>query len=156
MSASDEHPAAERRPESSPDSPASSARLTPEVAERLAQPNPAVIAHVRPNGQPVSVATWYLLDGDRLLVNMDESRRRLSYIRHDPRVTLTALDAADWYTHISVQGRVAELVEDTDLADIDRLSTHYTGRAYPTRDRKRVSARIVIESWHGWGAARRS
>ena len=156
MSASEEHPDVERSPESSPDSQASSVRLPPEVAERLAQPNPAVIAHVRPDGQPVSVATWYLLDGDRLLVNMDESRRRLDYIRHDPRVTLTALDAEDWYTHISLQGRVVELVEDTDLVDIDRLSTHYTGSAYPTRDRGRVSAWIVIEAWHGWGAARRS
>lgn len=160
MSASEEPPGVERRREpssqSSPGSPTPSDRLPPAVAERLAQPNPAVIAHVRPDGQPVSVATWYLLEGERLLVNMDEGRRRLDYIRHDPRVTLTALDAEDWYTHISVQGRVAELVEDTGLADIDRLSTHYTGRAYPTRDRRRVSAWIVIESWHGWGAARRS
>ncbi|HLK95997.1 MAG TPA: pyridoxamine 5'-phosphate oxidase family protein [Nocardioidaceae bacterium] len=163
MSASDEpsqpkrsaEPSAESSAEPSADAPAASL-LPPEVAERLAQPNPAVIAHVRPDGQPVSVATWYLLDGDRVLVNMDESRRRLDYIRHDPRVTLTALDAEDWYTHISLQGRVVELVEDTDLVDIDRLSTHYTGSAYPTRDRGRVSAWIVIEAWHGWGAARRS
>ena len=33
----------------------------------LAKPNPAVIATVRPDGQPVSVATWYLLDGDRVI-----------------------------------------------------------------------------------------
>ena len=37
----------------------------------LAAPQPAVIASVRPDGQPVSVATWYLLDGDDVLVNMD-------------------------------------------------------------------------------------
>jgi hypothetical protein len=34
----------------------------------LAEPQPAVIASVRPDGQPVSVATWYLLDGDEVLV----------------------------------------------------------------------------------------
>lgn len=156
MSASDENAHADHSRESAPDPPVPSLALPPEVAERLAQPNPAVIAHVRPDGQPVSVATWYLLDGDRILVNMDERRRRLDYIRQDPRVTLTALDAEDWYTHISVQGRVVDLVDDTDLADIDRLSTHYTGCAYPTRDRGRVSAWIVIEAWHGWGSARRS
>ncbi len=121
-----------------------------DVAERLARPNPAVIAHVRPDGQPVSVATWYVFAGDRVLVNMDESRKRLDYIRHDPRVTLTALDAADWYTHISLQGRVVELVDDPDLADIDRLSTHYTGKPYPKRDRARVSAWIEVERWHAW------
>jgi len=128
--------------------------LPDDVAELLARPNPAVIAHVRPDGQPVSVATWYLFEAGRILVNMDESRRRLDYIRHEPRVTLTALAADSWYTHVSVQGRVVELHDDDDLSDIDRLSSHYSGRPYPTRDRRRVSAWIEIATWHGWGAAR--
>lgn len=123
------------------------------VRALLAKPNPAVITTVRPDGQPVSVATWYLLDGDRILVNMDEGRRRLDYLRKDPRVSLTALDEAGWYTHVSVQGRVAEIRDDPDLADIDRLSTHYRGRPYPNRERGRVSAWIAIDSWHGWGSA---
>jgi PPOX class probable F420-dependent enzyme len=137
------------------------APLTDDVRALLAKPNPAVITTVRPDGQPVSVATWYLLeedrsDGDRILVNMDEGRKRLDYLRNDPRVSLTALDAESWYTHVSVQGRVVELVDDPDLVGIDRLSVHYTGNPYPTRDRRRVSAWIRVESWHGWGAAARS
>ena len=60
---------------------------------------------MRPDGQPVSVATWYLLDGDEVLVNMDAGRRRLDYLRADPRVSLTVLDGADWYSHVSLQGR---------------------------------------------------
>lgn len=128
--------------------------LPPHVAELLAKPNPAVVAHVREDGQPVSVATWYVYADGRVLVNMDESRKRLDYVRADPRVTLTALAADDWYTHVSVQGRVVQLVDDPDLVDIDRLSQHYTGRPYPTRDRRRVSAWIEIDSWHGWGAVR--
>jgi PPOX class probable F420-dependent enzyme len=130
--------------------------LPDDVRQLLAKPNPAVITSVRPDGQPVSVATWYLLQGDRILVNMDEGRRRLEYLRNDPRVSLTALDEAGWHTHVSVQGRVAEMREDPDLVDIDRLSTHYTGHAYPERTRKRVSAWIEIDTWHGWGAAARS
>ncbi len=128
--------------------------LPPEAAERLARANPAVIAHSRRDGQPVSVATWYLLEDGRLLVNMDAARKRLDYIRHDPRVSLTALDADDWYTHISVQGRVVEMVDDVGLADIDRLATHYTGKPYRNRERPRISAWIEIDSWHGWGAVR--
>jgi PPOX class probable F420-dependent enzyme len=137
------------------------APLTDDVRALLAKPNPAVITTVRPDGQPVSVATWYLLeedrsDGDRILVNMDAGRKRLEYLRNDPRVSLTALDAESWYTHVSVQGTVVELVDDPDLVGIDRLSVHYTGNPYPTRDRLRVSAWIRVESWHGWGAAARS
>jgi PPOX class probable F420-dependent enzyme len=130
--------------------------LPEDLRELLAKPNPAVIATVRPDGQPVSVATWYLLDGDRILVNMDEGRARLEHLRQDPRVSLTALAQDDWYTHVSVRGRVVELADDPDLSGIDRLSTHYTGEPYSNRDRGRVNAWIEIDSWHGWGAARRS
>jgi PPOX class probable F420-dependent enzyme len=129
------------------------APLPQQTRELLAKPNPAVITSLRPDGQPVSVATWYLLDGDRILVNMDVGRKRLDYVRQDPRVSLTALDESSWYTHVSVQGRVVELLDDEGLTDIDRLSRHYTGEPYPTRDRARVSAWIEIETWHGWGAA---
>lgn len=124
------------------------------VRELLAQPNPAVITTLRASGQPVSVATWYLLEADgRVLVNMDEGRRRVAYLRRDPRVSLTVLKADDWYTHVSLQGSVASLEEDPHLSDIDRLARHYTGHPYHTRDRRRLSARIDVGRWHGWGKA---
>lgn len=123
----------------------------PDVRALLEQPNPAVITTLRPDGQPVSVATWYLMDGDRVLVNMDEGRKRLDYLRADPRVSLTALAEGDWYTHVSMQGRVVEMSEDDGLAGIDRLSKHYRGRPYPNRHRGRVNAWIEIDRWHGWG-----
>lgn len=128
--------------------------LPDHVRELLAKPNPAVITTLGAEGQPVSVATWYLLDGDQILVNMDEGRRRLAHLRRDPRVSLTALDEAGWYTHVSLQGRVVEMREDPGLADIDRIAKHYTGREYRIRDRRRVSAWIEVERWHGWGAAK--
>jgi PPOX class probable F420-dependent enzyme len=123
------------------------------VRALLDRPNPAVITAVRPDGQPVSVATWYLIDGDRVLVNMDEGRKRLDYLRADPRVSLTVLAEGDWYTHVSLQGRVVEMADDEGLAGIDHLSRHYRGRDYPTRDRRRVNAWIEVDRWHGWGKA---
>jgi len=44
--------------------------LSDDAKTMLAKANPAVIATVRSDGQPVSAATWYLLRGDRILVNM--------------------------------------------------------------------------------------
>lgn len=127
--------------------------LPDHVRELLAKPNPAVITTLGAASQPVSVATWYLLAGERILVNMDEGRKRLEHLHHDPRVSLTALDEAGWYTHVSVQGRVVEMRDDEGLVDIDRLATHYTGRPYRNRERSRVSAWIEVDRWHGWGAA---
>lgn len=127
-----------------------------DVRDLLRKPNPAVVTTLRSDGAPVSVATWYLLeDDDRVLVNMDDTRVRLGHLRRDPRITLTVLDEANWYTHVSLIGQVTEMRTDEGLADIDRLSTHYGGRAYPDRESPRTSAWFEVDRWHGWGAATR-
>lgn len=126
--------------------------LTDEAKAMLAKPNPAVIATVRSDGQPVSAATWYVMRDERVLVNMDIGRKRLDHMRKDPRVSITVLDEASWYTHITLIGRVVELSDDEGLADIDAISQHYVGRPYVQRDRPRVSALIEIDRVHGWGA----
>jgi PPOX class probable F420-dependent enzyme len=130
--------------------------LTDDLLTFLAAANPAVISTVRPDGQPVSVATWYLLENGRLLVNMDGGRKRLEYLRADPRVSLTVLDAEDWYSHVSVRGRVVQWRDDADLADIDRLAQQYGNDRYPNRERPRVSAWIEVEHVHTWGRRFRS
>lgn len=122
----------------------------------LRKPNPSTITTLRSDGQPVSTATWYLWENDKVLVNMDEGRKRLDHIRRDPRVTLTVLDDGDWYTHVTLLGRVTELREDTGLTDIDRLAEHYLGQQYPDRQRPRVSALIEVDRWHGWGSQKDS
>lgn len=123
--------------------------LPEELQALLSQPHPAVMASLKLDGSPLTVATWYLFEDGRVLVNLDDSRARLKHLKADPRVSLTVLDS-DWYRHVSLQGRVVELKPDTDLVDIDRLSTHYRGEAYPVRDRTRTSAWIELDHWHGW------
>jgi PPOX class probable F420-dependent enzyme len=127
--------------------------LSDDAKKMLSKPNPAVICTVRSDGHPVSAATWYLLrDDDRVLVNMDVGRKRLTHLRKDPRVSLTVIDESDWYTHVTVIGHVVDIYDDAGLADIDALSRHYQGKEYPARDRPRVSALIAVDRVHGWGA----
>jgi len=130
----------------------SSTNLTDEQKAMLTKPNPAVISTIRSDGQPVSAATWYLLRDDQILVNMDVGRKRLGHMRKDPRVSLTVLDEASWYTHITLIGRVVDIYDDEGMADIDAVSQHYQGKPYPRRDRARVSALIEVDRVHGWGA----
>ncbi|MFI0241157.1 PPOX class F420-dependent oxidoreductase [Streptomyces sp. NPDC016845] len=130
--------------------------LPPEAVEMLRRPNPAVMATLRSDGTPVSTPTWYLWEDGRVVISLDEGRVRLKHIQRDPRVTLTVLDGDDWYTHVTLIGRVVETRDDEGLADIDRISTHYTGNAYPDQVRRRVTAVIEIDRWHGWGAHRDS
>jgi PPOX class probable F420-dependent enzyme len=119
------------------------------LVEFLTQPNPSVIATSQPDGSPHTAATWYVWDDGRVLVNMDATRKRLEYIRADPRASLTVLGKDNWYQQVTMTGRVAEVADD-DLSGIDRLSTRYTGDPYARRDQHRVNAWIEVESWYGW------
>jgi PPOX class probable F420-dependent enzyme len=126
--------------------------VPPEVDAFLREPNPCVIATLRPDGSPHTVATWYDWEDGRVLVNMDATRLRLRFMRRDPRVALTVLNKDSWYDHVSLLGRVVSIEDDPDLADIDRLALRYTGKPYRDRSRKSVSAWIDVGRWHGWGA----
>jgi PPOX class probable F420-dependent enzyme len=124
--------------------------VPPEVDEFLAKANPAVVASLRPDGSPHTAATWYDWEDGRVLLNMEDSRVRLRYMRADPRVSLTVLAENDWYHHVSLMGRIVSIEEDVDLRDIDRLALRYTGKPYRKRDRKRFTAWFEPESWHQW------
>lgn len=124
-----------------------------ELVEFLRRPHPAVIATLKPDGAPHTVATWYDWDDGEVLVNMDASRARLGFMRRDPRVALTVLEHRDWYRHVSLLGRVARIEPDPDLADIDRLARRYTGNPFRNRNAERYSARIAVESWHAWAGS---
>jgi PPOX class probable F420-dependent enzyme len=96
--------------------------LPSELEEFLANPNPAVIGTVAPDGSPHTAATWYLREDGRVLVNMDETRKRLDNLRRDPRVSITVTGAGDdWYHQVTLRGRVVQIEEDADLAGADRL-----------------------------------
>jgi PPOX class probable F420-dependent enzyme len=128
--------------------------VPPGLDDFLSRPNPSVIATLQPDGSPHTAATWYLWEGGRVLVNMDEGRTRLDYLRADPRVSITILGQDDWYYHVTLIGRVVSLEADTDLVDIDRLSNQYRGEDYHQRARGRFSAWIEVEQWHAWAAGK--
>lgn len=128
----------------------------PEAAlEFLRKPNPAVMATVNKKGQPVSVATWYLLDDDgHLMFCMNTDRARLKHLRENGHVALTAFAADDFGSHLSLQGHVVSIEPDEGFAGIDRLARHYLGTDYPAREAPLVTVRVAIDKWFGWSGGR--
>ena len=124
--------------------------VPPEVDAFLAKPNPAVVGTVSPSGTAHTAATWYDWEDGRVLLNMDESRLRLRYLRANPSVALTVLGEDDWYAQVTLLGHVVSLEDDPDLAGIDRLAMRYTGRPFRSRDAVRVSAWMQPERWTAW------
>ena len=72
------------------------------------------------------------------------------FFARDPRVSLTVLDAATWYTHVSLLGRIVRIEDDPELVGIDRLARRYTGQPFRRRDARRVSAWFEPDRWHRW------
>ena len=126
------------------------APVPPEIEAFLREPNPAVVATLRADGSPHSVATWYDWVDGLILLNMDETRVRLGHLRRDPRLSLTVLDKDSWYSHVSLTGVAERLVDDPDLVDIDRLALRYQGNPFRNRAGKRVSAWVRVERWNRW------
>ncbi len=81
------------------------------------------VATVEPDGAPLQVRAWYLLDGDRLILNSAEGRRWPANLRRDPRVSVVVEDGHDW---VRLSGRIE--VDDGQAraqADIARMARRY-------------------------------
>lgn len=124
--------------------------VPPEVDALLREPHLAVIATLRADGMPHTVATWYDWEDGRALLNMAASRQRLAHLRRDPRASLTVMTDGERVDHVSLIGRVVSIEPDPGLRDIDRLALRYTGKPFGTRDEPRFSAWLEPERWHTW------
>lgn len=147
---SDSHQSESHQPESHPsEAHPSGSPLTDDLRRLLARPNPCVMATLRKDGSPVTVPTWYRLVADRIHLNLDAGRVRLQHLRRDPRVALSVLDADDWYSHVSIQGRITEIAEDPDLA----VSTRCPGTTRTSRTRSAI-APASTSGWRSSGYTR--
>jgi PPOX class probable F420-dependent enzyme len=126
------------------------APVSPAVDSFLSEARPAVMATVRPDGLPVSVATWYGWEDGHILLSMNYDAQRLEHLRQNPGVALTVLGDS-WYTHVSLIGRAIEFREDPEMADCDAMSMHYRGEPYPRYpDMSLVTVLVAIERWHSY------
>ncbi|MDX6646302.1 MAG: hypothetical protein QOK40_2029 [Miltoncostaeaceae bacterium] len=126
------------------------APVPPEIDAFLSRPNHAVVATLRPDGTPHTAVTWYDWEDGRVLLNMEDTRIRLRWLHPGAPLALSAIDPDEFYRHVSLLGRVAEVGRDPDLANIDRLSVRYTGAPYANREARRASAWMEVDSWHGF------
>jgi PPOX class probable F420-dependent enzyme len=127
--------------------------LPAEVDAFLSRPNPAVMASLRPDGSPHTAAVWYGWADGRVLVNMDDVRARVRYLRRDGRVSLTVLADGDWYSHVTLSLRVAAMGPDEGLADYRLLAERYGRTPGRLVDRPRISVRLDVVGWYAWNAA---
>ena len=83
----------------------------------------AIVGSKNPDGSPHLAVMWYLLDGDDIVVNSAQGRRKDRNLAADPRLTVLVEDGYRW---IRVDG-TARIDHDQSIAHavIRRLASRY-------------------------------
>lgn len=80
-----------------------------------------------PGGWPQASAMWVARDGDHIVFNTAEGRRKWRNMRNDPRVAISISPEGEPYRNYSLQGRVIEMRTSDGIAVIDLLAHKYLG-----------------------------
>lgn len=111
--------------------------LTEAQATFLQEPNYAVVAVLRDDGSPHQTVIWIDWDGEHVLLNLNQERAKLRYLRDDPRVSVLVLHRENPYQWLGIDGEVAEITTDGAYEHIVRQSVVYFGRnSYPLKPRE--------------------
>ena len=106
-----------------------------------------------PAGKPELTMVWMDVDGDELLFNTAEGRRKPDNIRGNPRVIVSVQDRNNPQTYAVFHGK-ARVTDAGADAHIDKLAKRFLGvEKYPYRqpNEKRVIVRIDVERIRGYG-----
>lgn len=116
----------------------------------IAGPVYAVLTTVAPDGQPENTVVWCSWDGEHVLVNTVEGRRKDKNARHNPLVAITAIDPDNSLRWVDVRGYVEEIVPDEGNANIDYHTRLYTGLdkffgGYAAIERQATERRVILK-----------
>jgi PPOX class probable F420-dependent enzyme len=104
-------------------------------------------------GNPQITMVWMDVDGDEVLFNTAEGRRKPVNLRRDPRVIVSVQDRNKPQTYAVFHGK-ARITDEGADAHIDKLAKRFLGAdKYPYRqpNEKRVIVRIAVDRIGGFG-----
>lgn len=116
----------------------------------LTGPIYCVFTTIAPNGGPENTVVWCSWDGEYVLVNTADGRRKANNVRNNPKVAITAIDPKDPFRWIDVRGTVVDIVDDPDYANINAHAKVYAGvdeyyGGVAPAERKGTEKRIVLK-----------
>jgi PPOX class probable F420-dependent enzyme len=118
----------------------------------LAAPRFATLATLNDDGGPHQAITWYLLEGDALIVNSRQERRWPRNLQRDPRAHVAVHDHVQLGHWVGLQTR-AEVLRTGDAAieDIAAMAGRYGGDPEGFRGQNRITFTLRIErSYEYW------
>ena len=103
-------------------------------------------------GRPQVTMVWVDADGDDVLFNTAEGRKKPQNLRSDPRIIISVQDRNDLQAYMVIHG-TATLTEAGADAHIDKLAKRFLGvDKYPYRQpgEKRVLVRVQVDRLGGF------
>ncbi len=108
--------------------------------------NFAHLVTLDPNGTPQASAMWIMREGDQIVFNTAQGRRKWRNMNNDPRVAVSISPADKPYENWSIQGQVVEMRTSDGVAVIDRLAQKYIGREkYPWLTPEMVRVTVIVD-----------
>ena len=87
---------------------------------------PCVISTLRPDGAPITSATWFGFLGDDVVVSTPAQRNKARNVRKDPRISFI-VDTKNFPVQgVAIEG-MADVMDDTDDAILRSIVTRYLG-----------------------------
>lgn len=128
--------------------------LDPIYRQLMDEPVTAVLAVMGGDGRPNLTPVWFGYEGNKVLLNFAEHRRKTGWMRRDPRVTILLVNPANPYHWISIRAAVTREIHEDDpemghwaTETIDRAWTKYSGAEppYGLRDPSINERRVLFE-----------
>jgi PPOX class probable F420-dependent enzyme len=123
--------------------------LSEKARALIARPVLASLATLNPDGSPQITPLWVDLDGDDVVFNTAQGRKKARNLERDARVAVTVIDPDDQYNVVAFQGTVTDVTTDGADAHIDALAKKYLGvDSYPMRTDDEVRIRVTVRTDH--------
>jgi PPOX class probable F420-dependent enzyme len=121
--------------------------LSEKARALIARPVLASLATLNPDGSPQITPLWVDLDGDDVVFNTAQGRKKARNLERDARVAVTVIDPDDQYNVVAFQGTVTDVATAGADAHIDALAKKYLGvDTYPMRREGEVRLRVTVRT----------
>ena len=117
-------------------------------------PVPAMFAVMGSDGRPNLTPMWFDYEGSTVLVNVATHRKKVEWIRANPKLTLLLVNPANMYHWVSIKCTVKREILEDDAKEgarvtqqLDKIWTKYTQQPAPygLRDPSRNERRVLFE-----------
>jgi hypothetical protein len=130
------------------------AGLDPVYRQLLDDPVTAIVSVTGKTGLSNLTPVWFDYDGDTVLLNLAENRKKCEWLRLNPHATFCLMNPENAYHWMSIKTTVTREVSEDDpqegprvTAQLDKIWTKYTGQPgpYQLRDPRGDERRVLFE-----------